>query len=55
MISARRAFPLAALVSSMTVFPLLSALSIAEPMFRGGLNHPGVYDDPGVAQLHGVK
>jgi outer membrane protein assembly factor BamB len=26
-----------------------------EPMFRGDLRHAGVYDDPGVAELHGVK
>jgi outer membrane protein assembly factor BamB len=29
--------------------------SASEPMFRGSLTHVGVYDDPGVAELHGVK
>jgi outer membrane protein assembly factor BamB len=52
---ARRAVSLLVLVLMMTVGFMGPAVARSEPMFRGGLNHPGVYDDPGVAELHGVK
>src|SRR5690349_639242 len=46
-----RAFPILVAVLTATALCTLSA----EPMFRGNLQHAGVYDDPGVSELHGVK
>jgi outer membrane protein assembly factor BamB len=40
---------------TLTVAPALARTASGEPMFRGSLHHAGVYDDPGVSELHGVK
>ena len=41
--------------SALIAATLSSALAAEPAMFRGDARHGGVYDAPGVAQLHGVK
>jgi outer membrane protein assembly factor BamB len=48
-------FPVVVLtMTSLATLPIVAAAS-GDAMFRGNLQHAGVYDDPGVAELHGVK
>jgi hypothetical protein len=39
----------------MSVIAMMTAAATGADMFRGNLQHTGVYADPGVPELHGVK
>src|SRR5512146_1658457 len=43
------------LISSLLALCSLSSMAQDAPMFRGNLQHSGVYNAPGIAKLTGVK